>query len=62
VISISPNCRGHQRRRLLDFGIVPGSKIRIHMENPLDDPNAYLVKDTIVALRENQANKILIKT
>ena len=62
VINISPNCRGHQRRRLLDFGIVPGSKISIHIRNPLNDPRAYLVKDTIVALRNNQADKIVVKT
>ncbi len=56
-----PNCRGQQRRRLLDFGIVPGSSISIHMNSPLNDPTAYLVKETIVALRKNQANKVLIK-
>jgi len=62
VINVSQNCRGQQRRRLLDFGIVPGSSISIHMHSPLSDPTAYLVKDTIVALRRNQANKVLIKT
>lgn len=60
VINVSPNCRGQQRRRLLDFGIVPGSSISIHMNSPLNDPTAYLVKETIVALRRNQANKVLI--
>lgn len=61
VINVSPNCRGQQRRRLLDFGIVPGSSISLHMSSPLNDPTAYLVKETIVALRKNQANKVLIK-
>ena len=61
VINVAPNCRGHQRRRLLDFGIVPGSKIVIHINSPLQDPTAYLVKDTIVALREDQAKKVIIK-
>lgn len=61
VITISPNCRGQQRRRLLDFGIVPGAKISIHMNNPLEDPIAYSVMETIVALRKNQASKVLIK-
>ncbi len=60
VINVSPNCRGQQRRRLLDFGIVPGSSISIHMNSPLNDPTAYLVKETIVALRKNQANQVLI--
>ena len=61
VVNVSPNCRGQQRRRLLDFGIVPGSSVSIHMHSPLNDPTAYLVKETIVALRKNQANKVLIK-
>ncbi|MDX1699222.1 MAG: metal-dependent transcriptional regulator [Melioribacteraceae bacterium] len=60
VVNVAPNCRGHQRRRLLDFGIVPGSKIAIHINSPLNDPKAYVVKDTIVALRKNQANKVII--
>lgn len=61
VINVSPTCRGQQRRRLLDFGIVPGTSIAIHMNSPLRDPVAYLVKDTIVALRKEQANKVMIK-
>lgn len=62
VIKVAPICRGQQRRRLLDFGIVPGASITVHMNNPLKDPIAYLVKDTIVALRKNQAKLVLIKT
>ena len=62
VLSLSPTCRGQQRRRLLDFGIVPGSSVAIHMNSPLKDPIAYLVKGTLVALRADQANKILIKS
>lgn len=61
IIKLSMNCRGQQRRRLLDFGIVPGAKVRVLMKSPLNDPIAYLVKDTIVALRKNQAELILIK-
>lgn len=62
VLSVAHTCRGQQRRRLLDFGIVPGAIVSIHMKSPLNDPIAYLVKDTIVALRKNQANKVLIKS
>lgn len=61
VIKILPNCRGLQRRRLLDFGIVHGANISVHMGNPLDDPRAYLVKETLVALRKTQAEKILVE-
>ncbi len=61
VLSVSPTCRGQQRRRLLDFGIVPGTNISVHMNSPLKDPVAYMVKDTIVAIRKEQANKVVIK-
>jgi len=61
VLSISPLVRGQQRRRLLDFGILPGAKISILMKSPLQDPVGYLVKDTIVALRKKQAELIFVK-
>ncbi len=60
VINILPICRGQQRRRLLDFGIVPGTEISVLMKSPLNDPIAFVVKDTIVALRKEQASQILI--
>ncbi len=62
INSLSPACRGQQRRRLLDLGIVPGAKISILMKSPLNDPVGYLVKDTIVALRKKQAKNILINS
>ncbi|MEE9429609.1 MAG: FeoA domain-containing protein [Melioribacteraceae bacterium] len=61
VLKISPMVRGQQRRRLLDFGILPGAKISILMKSPLQDPIGYLVKDTIVALRKKQAELIFVK-
>lgn len=61
VVSISKSCRGQQRRRLLDFGIVPGSKISTEIESLGKDPRGYKVRGTIVALRNKTANQILIK-
>lgn len=53
-----------ERRRLLDLGIVPGTKIENLMSSPLGDPVAYSVRDSIVALRREQAEliEILIAT
>lgn len=61
IIGISKESRGQSRRRLLDLGFVKGSKIKIDLINPLGDPHAYLVKETSIALRKDQASKILIK-
>jgi len=61
IIGISKESRGESRRRLLDLGFVKGAKISIDLMNPLGEPNAYLIKGTAIALRTNQASKILIK-
>lgn len=61
IIGISKESRGESRRRLLDLGFVKGAEISIDLMNPLGEPNAYLIKGTSIALRKNQAAKILIK-
>ncbi len=61
VMGISKECRGEARRRLLDLGFVKGTPIQIELVSPLENPKAYLVKGTSIALRDNQASKILIK-
>lgn len=61
IIGISKESRGESRRRLLDLGFVKGATIKIDLTNPLGDPTAYLIKGTSIALRKDQATKILIK-
>ncbi len=60
IIGISKSLIGQQRRRLLDFGFVPGSQIRAVLRAAGGDPTAYLIRDTIVALRKDIALKIFI--
>ncbi|WP_428740917.1 iron dependent repressor, metal binding and dimerization domain protein [Tenacibaculum sp.] len=61
IIGLSKECRGENRRRLLDLGFVRGAIVEVDLRNPLKDPTAFLIKGTSIALRENQASKILIK-
>lgn len=61
IIGISKEIRGESRRRLLDLGFVKGADVRLDLLNPLGEPNAFLIKGTSIALRNNQASKILIK-
>ncbi|QTE24393.1 metal-dependent transcriptional regulator [Polaribacter cellanae] len=60
IIGISKECRGENRRRLLDLGFVKGATVSIDLLNPLGDPKAFLIKGTAIALRSDQAVKILI--
>lgn len=61
VVAISGECRGANRRRLLDLGFVKGSKIKIDLISPYGNPKAYLIRETSIALRNDQARHILIK-
>ena len=61
IIGLSKECRGENRRRLLDLGFVKGATVSVDILNPLGDPTAFLIKGTSIALRNSQASKILIK-
>ena len=61
VIRISPACRGLERRRLLDLGIVPGTVIEAEMKSPTGDPTAYRVRNALIALRREQGEHIHIE-
>jgi DtxR family transcriptional regulator, Mn-dependent transcriptional regulator len=61
VAGLSMALRGQQRRRMLDFGIVPGTKIRAQLRSLGGDPTAYEIRGTTVALRKNQSDHIYIK-
>ena len=60
IAGISPNCRGQQRRRLMDFGIVPGSPISAVMKSASGDPVGYRVMGTTIGIRKQQADLIFI--
>ncbi len=60
VVSISAACRGPERRRFMDLGILPGTTITAEMRSPGGDPTAYNIRDALIALRKDQANLIHI--
>lgn len=60
VLGISPNCRGQQRRRLMDLGIVPGSSISAVMKSASGDPVGYRVMGTTIGIRKQHANQVFI--
>ncbi len=61
VASISPACRGVERRRLLDLGLVPGTRVRAEFKSPAGDPVAYRVRGALIALRSQQADMICVE-
>jgi len=51
---------GSERRRLLDLGLVPGTRVECVLRSPLGDPYAYAFRGVQVALRRPQATMIEI--
>ncbi|MGD2033455.1 MAG: metal-dependent transcriptional regulator [Bacteroidales bacterium] len=60
IAGISPNCRGQQRRRLMDLGIVPGSLVSAEMKSASGDPVGYRIMGTTIGIRKKQADLIFI--
>ncbi len=51
---------GAMRRRMIDLGIVEGTKIECVGRSPSGDPSAYLVRGAVIAIRKRDARDILI--
>lgn len=60
ILGIAKALRGQQRRRLMDLGIVPGTRIEAELESLTGDPVAYRVRGTTVALRKQQTDRIYL--
>lgn len=54
-------CEGNIRRRLLDLGLVKGTKITPVLVSPSKDPRAFEVRGSIIAIRKEDAEKVDIE-
>jgi ferrous iron transport protein A len=52
---------GLSRQRMLDLGIIPNTLIQVLRRSPFGDPTAYLIRDTCIALREEEARNIIVR-
>lgn len=60
VFRLDDSLQGFTRRRLLDLGLTPGTTVAAEMRSLFGDPAAYRVRGTLIALRRDQAEKVLI--
>ena len=60
VVALAATCRGAQRRRLLDLGLVPGTRVTSELRGPSGDPTAYRIRGALIALRRDQAHHIFV--
>lgn len=61
VVQFDETVQGLTRRRFLDLGLTPGALIYPELENFFREPRAYRIRGTLIALREDQASRIIVK-
>lgn len=49
------------KRRLMELGFVEKTPVECTLVSPLGDPKAFLVKNTVIALRNDDSKYISIK-
>ena len=59
VVYLKPG--GDIRRRLLEIGFSPGSEIKCIGSSPFGDPRAYFVKGAVFAIRNKDAETVIVR-
>jgi ferrous iron transport protein A len=53
---------GTIRRRMLDLGLITNTVVEALQRSPSGDPIAYDIRGAVIALRSEEASKILVET
>jgi len=52
---------GILRRRMLDLGLISDTEVEAVQKSPSGDPVAYQIRGAVIALRSEEASKILVE-
>ncbi len=52
---------GASRRRMLDLGLITNTEVEALQKSPSGDPVAYHIRGAVIALRSEEASKILVE-
>ncbi|NMB33970.1 MAG: ferrous iron transport protein A [Clostridium sp.] len=52
---------GLLRRRMLDLGLISNTMVEALQKSPSGDPTAYHIRGAVIALRSEEASKILVE-
>ena len=58
---VNLKCTENIKRRLLDLGLIEGTQITPLLVSPSNDPRAFEIRDTIIAIRKEDTSKIFVK-
>lgn len=52
---------GDMRRRLLDIGLTPGTRVECIGKSPGGDPKAFLIRGAVIAIRNEDCSGIRLE-
>lgn len=52
---------GTARRRMLDLGLILDTVVEALLKSPAGDPVAYDIRGAVIALRSEEASKIMVE-
>ena len=52
---------GTIRRRMLDLGLISDTVVEALQKSPSGDPTAYHIRGAVIALRSQEASKIIVE-
>ncbi|HZJ83362.1 MAG TPA: FeoA family protein [Clostridia bacterium] len=52
---------GDIRRRMLDLGLINGTKVEAINRSPSGDPVAYSFRGAVIALRSEEASQVIVE-
>lgn len=52
---------GTMRRRFLDIGLIEGTRVMCVGKSPSGDPAAYRIRGAVIAIRSDDARRILVR-
>ena len=55
------NLEGSIKRRLLDIGLIEGTKVENVLVSPFKDPIAFLIRGAVIAIREDDSKNIMVE-
>ncbi|MDZ7615765.1 MAG: metal-dependent transcriptional regulator [Patescibacteria group bacterium] len=61
VLGLLPTCRGLQRRRLLDLGLLTGTVVEPELRSGWGNVVGYRIRGALIALRQDQASQIQVE-
>ncbi len=50
----------HTEERLMQLGLIPGTKVQCLQKSPLRDPVAYEIRGSVFAIRKKNADNVSI--